>query len=96
MGREIRLQVPGLYNICNAAATAGAVAMGISLEAIQKAGSKCATSFGRMERLNIRNDGLLWRWLKPKVGFNEVIHHTGRQNRHKYLLMPSMTCISMN
>lgn len=88
-GREIRLQVPGLYNIYNAlAATAGAVAMGISLEAIQTGLEDTSPSFGRMERLNIRERQVTLALVKNPVGFNEVIRTIlAGKNEYKYLMI---------
>lgn len=72
--RELRLQVPGLYNIYNAmAAAAGAIAMGIGMEAICIGLESTASSFGRMERLQIQERQVFLALVKNPTGFNEVI-----------------------
>lgn len=86
---ELRLQVPGLYNIYNAmAAAAGAVAMGISLEAIQTGLETTSPSFGRMERLNIQGRQVTLALVKNPTGFNEVIRTIlAGKALHKYLVI---------
>ncbi len=83
--RELRLQVPGLYNIYNAmAATAGAIAMGIGMEAICAGLESTASSFGRMERLQIQERQVFLALVKNPTGFNEVIRTilTGTLRKH--------------
>jgi len=71
---EARLQIPGLYNVYNAlAATAGALAMGVPLDAI-KAGLETTTSqFGRMELIRMQDRNVFMALVKNPVGFNSVI-----------------------
>lgn len=71
---EVRLQVPGLYNIYNAlAAAAGALALGIDLAAVQAGLAATTTAFGRMERLTIRDREVFLALVKNPVGYNEVL-----------------------
>lgn len=86
---KLRLQVPGLYNIYNAmAAAAGAVAMGLSLEAIRAGLEDTPPSFGRMERLDIQGRQVTLALVKNPTGFNEVIRTilVGKA-LHKYLVI---------
>lgn len=86
--RELRLQVPGLYNIYNAmAATAGAIAMGIGIEAIRVGLESTASSFGRMERLQIQERQVFLALVKNPTGFNEVIRTVLTGELRKYLMI---------
>lgn len=86
--RELRLQVPGLYNVYNAmAATAGALAMGIGLDAICAGLESTASSFGRMERLQIQERQVFLALVKNPTGFNEVIRTILTGELRKYLMI---------
>lgn len=71
---EVRIHIPGLYNIYNAlAATAGAVAAGLELEAIRKGLEETTSGFGRMELIPIKERDVFMALVKNPVGFNSVI-----------------------
>lgn len=73
-GFEVRIQIPGLYNVYNAlAATAGAVAAGVGLDAIKKGLEETASGFGRMEMIPMRERDVFLALVKNPVGFNSVI-----------------------
>ncbi|HEY9846288.1 MAG TPA: MurT ligase domain-containing protein, partial [Candidatus Caenarcaniphilales bacterium] len=85
---ELRLQVPGLYNIYNAlAATAGAVAMGRSFASIRAGLEDTIPSFGRMERLDIQGRQVTLALVKNPAGFNEVIRTILSGTRGKHLVI---------
>ncbi|MCG0238122.1 MAG: Mur ligase family protein [Firmicutes bacterium] len=83
-----RLQVPGLYNIYNAlAAVAGAVALGLDLEAIRRGLESTGTAFGRMERLEIRGREVFLALVKNPVGYNEVLRTVLSTDARKNLVL---------
>ncbi|MEO8285946.1 MAG: MurT ligase domain-containing protein [Chloroflexota bacterium] len=74
---DIKLQVPGLYNVYNAlAAVAATLAFGVSVEHIKAGLESFSAAFGRIERITIPGDGgrnMLMALVKNPVGFNEVL-----------------------
>jgi len=83
-----RLQVPGLYNIYNAlAAVAGAVGLGLDLEAIRQGLESTGTAFGRMERLEIREREVFLALVKNPVGYNEVLRTVLSTDARKNLVL---------
>lgn len=83
-----RLQVPGLYNIYNAlAAVAGALALGVDIQAIQMGLEATTTAFGRMERLEIRDREVFLALVKNPVGYNEVLRTVLGSGSRKNLLL---------
>ncbi len=74
---EVRLKVPGLYNVYNGlASVAAALASGVSLGEIRTGLERFTAAFGRIERVQVRGgDGrqLLLALVKNPVGFNEVL-----------------------
>jgi len=86
--REARIALPGLYNVYNAlAASAAALAMGISADAITSALGSFAPAFGRAERIDV--DGRTVRILLAKnpTGLNEVLRTLGAHTRAAHLLL---------
>jgi lipid II isoglutaminyl synthase (glutamine-hydrolysing) len=85
---EARLQIPGLYNVYNAlAAVAGALAMGMPLDAI-KAGLETTTSqFGRMELIPMKDRDVYMALVKNPVGFNSVIQTVMQPGARKNLII---------
>lgn len=85
---EARLQIPGLYNVYNAlAAVAGALAMGLPLDAI-KVGLETTTSqFGRMELIQMKDRDVYMALVKNPVGFNSVIHTVMQSGTRKNLVI---------
>lgn len=71
---ETRLQIPGLYNVYNAlAAAAGALAMGLPLDAVKAGLSTTTSQFGRMELIHMNDRDVYMALVKNPVGFNSVI-----------------------
>lgn len=85
---DVRLQIPGLYNVYNAlAAAAGALAMGLPLDAI-KAGLATTTSqFGRMELIKMDDRDVYMALVKNPVGFNSVIQTVMQAGPRKNLVI---------
>ncbi|HYF91896.1 MAG TPA: Mur ligase family protein [Symbiobacteriaceae bacterium] len=85
---EARLQIPGLYNVYNGlAAAAGALAMGLPLDAI-KAGLETTTSqFGRMELIPMNDRDVYMALVKNPVGFNSVIHTVMQSSARKNIII---------
>jgi UDP-N-acetylmuramyl tripeptide synthase len=72
--RDVRLRVPGLYNVYNAlAAAALAGALGASLEEIGSGLERFSAAFGRFERIAVGDRGLLMLLIKNPAGANEVV-----------------------
>jgi UDP-N-acetylmuramyl tripeptide synthase len=72
---ELRLRVPGLFNVYNAlSAVATAHALGIAPDAIVRGVERFAAAFGRFERVPVPGGGTLTMLLvKNPTGLNEVI-----------------------
>ena len=72
--REIRIGLPGLYNVYNAlAAAAVAGEAGIGLEDISSGLSKFGGAFGRVERVQAGDREAFLLLIKNPVGFNEIL-----------------------
>jgi lipid II isoglutaminyl synthase (glutamine-hydrolysing) len=72
--REIRLRVPGLYNVYNAlAAAALAGALGASLDEVAAGLERFSAAFGRFERIAVGDRGLVLLLIKNPAGANEVV-----------------------
>ena len=71
---EVRLRLPGLYNVYNAlAAAAGALALGAGLERVREGLDRAAAVFGRVERLEVDGRDVSILLVKNPVGANEVL-----------------------
>ncbi len=70
---ELKLSLPGLYNVYNAlAATAGCLSLGLEPAQIRAGLESYAAAFGRGERLEIGGRSLSIMLIKNPVGANEV------------------------
>ena len=71
---ELRLPLPGLYNVYNAlAATATAVTLGISLPEIKTGLEQAQAAFGRVETLQVNGRPVSIMLVKNPAGANEVL-----------------------
>ncbi|MFL6030280.1 MAG: MurT ligase domain-containing protein [Gaiellaceae bacterium] len=72
--REVRLRLPGLYNVYNAlAAAALAGALGASLDDVERGLARFSAAFGRFERIAVGDRTLLMLLIKNPAGANEAI-----------------------
>jgi lipid II isoglutaminyl synthase (glutamine-hydrolysing) len=72
--REIRLRVPGLYNVYNAlAAAALARALGSTLDDVAAGLGGFSAAFGRFERIAVGDRRLLMLLIKNPAGANEAV-----------------------
>jgi lipid II isoglutaminyl synthase (glutamine-hydrolysing) len=72
--RDVRLQVPGLYNVYNAlAAAALAGLLGASLDEIGEGLGRFSAAFGRFERIAVGDRRLLMLLIKNPAGANEAV-----------------------
>lgn len=68
------VKMPGLYNVYNLlAAVAGGVALGIPIDVIERGVLSVEAAFGRLERVEVGDRGLLIALIKNPVGFTEVL-----------------------
>jgi UDP-N-acetylmuramyl tripeptide synthase len=71
---DVRLRVPGLYNVYNAlAAAALAGLLGASLEEIRQGLERFSAAFGRFERIAVGERRLLMLLIKNPAGANEAV-----------------------
>ena len=71
---KVRLRVPGLYNVYNALAAASlALSLGATLEEIVSGLESFNAAFGRFERINVGDRGLLMLLIKNPSGANEAV-----------------------
>jgi lipid II isoglutaminyl synthase (glutamine-hydrolysing) len=72
--QDVRLGVPGLYNVYNALAAATlARALGASLEEIGAGLERFTAAFGRFERIDVGDRRLLMLLIKNPAGANEAV-----------------------
>jgi UDP-N-acetylmuramyl tripeptide synthase len=72
--RDVRLRLPGLYNVYNAlAAAALANALGASLDEIAAGLQRFSAAFGRFERIAVGDRSVLLLLIKNPAGANEVV-----------------------
>jgi UDP-N-acetylmuramyl tripeptide synthase len=72
--RNVRLRVPGLYNVYNALAAASlARALGSPLDEIVSGLERFDAAFGRFERIPLGDRGLLMLLIKNPAGANEAV-----------------------
>ena len=79
---EVRLDLPlaGLYNVENAlAATAGALALGLPLDAVEPALGSFRAAFGRQERFEVEGREVLVLLAKNPTGLNQVLRTIAEQ-----------------
>ncbi|MBA2690996.1 MAG: Mur ligase family protein [Rubrobacter sp.] len=71
---EMKIQLPGLYNVYNAlAAAAVASEMGVALEDIKRGLEGFGGAFGRVERIQAGEKEAFLLLIKNPVGFNEIL-----------------------
>jgi UDP-N-acetylmuramyl tripeptide synthase len=71
---EVRLPLPGLYNVYNAlAAATAALELGVSLEHVREGLEGMSAVFGRVERLTVSGREVSILLVKNPVGANEVL-----------------------
>jgi UDP-N-acetylmuramyl tripeptide synthase len=72
--RRVRLRLPGLYNVYNALAAAGAArALGVPLDEIAAGLERASAAFGRFERIIAGDRTVLLLLIKNPAGANEVV-----------------------
>lgn len=85
---ELRLQIPGLYNVYNAlAAAAGAFALGLPLDAIKRGLEATTSQFGRMELITIGDRQVFMALVKNPAGFDSVIQTVMQAEARKNLVI---------
>jgi len=73
-GRDVRLNVPGLYNVYNAlAAAALAGLLGASLDEVATGLQRFRAAFGRFERIAVGDRRVLMLLIKNPAGANEAV-----------------------
>ena len=71
---KVRLRVPGLYNVYNALAAASlALSLGATRDEIVSGLESFNAAFGRFERINVGDRGLLMLLIKNPAGANEAV-----------------------
>src|SRR5439155_23602599 len=82
------LPLPGLYNVYNALAAAGAAtALGASPEAIKGGIEAFTAAFGRLERVAVDDRTVYLVLAKNPVGMNEALRTLFQDSEPKHLLM---------
>lgn len=72
--KQWQFKLPGLYNAYNLlAAVAGAHALGVPIEAIDRGIDGFSAAFGRLERIRVGDRTLFFVLVKNPVGFTEVL-----------------------
>ena len=85
---DIRLPLPGLYNVYNAiAAAAAAVASGVTVETIAAALENVTAAFGRMERMEVDGRIIYLALAKNPAGLNEVLRTVIQSDTEANLLV---------
>lgn len=85
---ELRVRVPGLYNVYNALAAAGAaVAMGLDAMTIRTGIDEFSAAFGRVERIRLEGKELFLALVKNPVGFNEVLSTILREAGERHVMI---------
>jgi lipid II isoglutaminyl synthase (glutamine-hydrolysing) len=85
---DMRLPLPGIYNVYNAlAAAAGALAAGATLKAIKEGLERFTAAFGRLERVPVDGRTVYLVLAKNPVGMNEALRTLFADSQPKHLLM---------
>ncbi|HLZ20777.1 MAG TPA: MurT ligase domain-containing protein [Ktedonobacterales bacterium] len=86
--REVRIALPGLYNVYNAlAAAAVGIAMGCDTSAAAAALARFTPAFGRAERIQVNGREVRLLLAKNPTGLNEVLRALAAATTHPHLLM---------
>lgn len=84
---QLRLMLPGLYNVYNAtAAAAAAYNQGISLETIKTGIENYKTNFGRSEKKIYKNKNLQIFLIKNPTGCTEVLKHIAKDENASFVI----------
>jgi len=71
---EVRINLPGLYNVYNALAAATVAAeAGVGLEEVSRGLEEFSGAFGRVERVRVGDREAFLLLIKNPVGFNEIL-----------------------
>lgn len=85
---DLEVRVPGLYNVYNAVAAAGAALIGgLEPKAIEHGISGFSAAFGRVERIKLMGRELFLALVKNPVGFTEVLSTILRQPGDKCVMI---------
>jgi UDP-N-acetylmuramyl tripeptide synthase len=85
--REIRLPLPGLYNVYNALAAAGLCrALGATLEQVAFGLEAVTAAFGRAEKINVGQTPLSILLIKNPAGANEILRTLALEGKPLQLL----------
>jgi len=85
---DLRLPLPGLYNVYNAlAAIAAALEAGATLKAAQEGLERFNAAFGRLERVSVSGRNIYLVLAKNPVGMNEALRTVFADGAPKHLLM---------
>ena len=84
---ELRLNLPGLYNVYNAcAAAAAAYAQGINLQTIKHGLEQYHANFGRSEIKSVNGKSYQVFLIKNPTGCTEVLKHINQDAQARYLI----------
>lgn len=87
-GLNLKIPLPGLYNVYNAlAAAACAHGLGVSLESVRSGLEAFSAAFGRVERLIIDGKPAVLMLVKNPAGFNEVVRTLMIEPGAKHLMV---------
>lgn len=85
---EVRVKVPGMYNVYNALAAVGAsVTLGIAPDIIRVGIEAFSAVFGRVERVQLQGRHLFLALVKNPVGFTEVLSTLLREPGQRRLMI---------
>ncbi|MBI2201770.1 MAG: DUF1727 domain-containing protein, partial [Armatimonadetes bacterium] len=85
---NVRLGLPGMYNVYNAlAAAATGLALGLPLEDVKAGIEGFSAAFGRIERIQIEDKLIFLALVKNPIGFNEVLRTILLDGAQKDLLI---------
>jgi UDP-N-acetylmuramyl tripeptide synthase len=85
---EVRVNLPGLYNVYNAlAAATGAAEAGVGLAEISRGLREFSGAFGRVERVRAGDREAFLLLIKNPVGFNEILRTFVASDDARYVLI---------
>lgn len=84
---EVKLSLPGLFNVYNAlAAAAAASTLGVTLESIRQGLQKYTTLFGRSEKLTVNEKPVLIQLIKNPAGATQAVAAAAQDSRARILI----------
>ncbi len=84
---EIKLGLPGLFNVYNAlAAAAAAISLGVTLEAVKDGVKQYTTLFGRSEKLTLQNRSVIIQLIKNPTGASQSVQSLIKQPEANVLI----------